>query len=164
MKRLLLLSGLIVLSSPLAARAAERTYSVADFERIRVTGPFRVIVIVDRMTTAKASGTTEALDRVRLDVQGRTLFIRLDRSNFGGADAKGPPAVLTIRAPALREASLAGSGALSLSGMKGLRVALVVEGSGNLTATNVAADRIDVGVVGTGSIVMSGKFLPYKTY
>lgn len=147
---------LFVLSLAAAAHAAERTYSITDFERIRVTGPFRVVVVADRMTTVRGSGTTDALDRVRLDVKGRTLFVRMDRSNFGGSDTKGSPAIITIRAPALREASLAGSGSLSLNGMKGLRVSLVVEGSGTLTATNVAADRLDVGVVGTGSLIMSG--------
>jgi hypothetical protein len=137
--------------------AAERTYSVSDFDRIRVTGPFRVNVIADRMTTVRGSGTTGALDRVRLDVQGRTLIVRMDRSNFAGSDTKDPPAIVTIRAPALREASLAGSGALSLNGMKGLRSSLVVEGSGMLTATNVQADRLDVGVVGTGTVALTGK-------
>ena len=148
---------LCVLALPGVAQAAERTYSISDFDRIRVTGPFRVNVIADRMTMAKGSGTTDALDRVRLDVQGRTLFVRMDRSNFGGTDAKSAPAVITIRAPALREASIAGSGSLSLSGMKGLRVGLVVEGSGTLSATNVQADRLEVGIVGTGTLTMAGK-------
>lgn len=149
--------ALAVFSVPGAAKAAERTYSISDFDRIRVTGPFRVNVIADRMTTVKGSGATDALDRVRLDVQGRTLFVRMDRSNFGGGDAKAPPAVITIRAPALREASIAGSGSLALSGMKGLRVSLVVEGSGTLSAANVQADRLEVGIVGTGTITMAGK-------
>lgn len=139
------------------AEAAERTFSVSDFDRIRVTGPFRVNVIADRMTTVRGSGTTGALDRVRLDVQGRTLMVRMDRSNFAGSDTKDAPAIITIRAPALREASLAGSGTLSLTGMKGLRASLVVEGSGTMTVTNVQADRLDVGVVGTGTVAVTGK-------
>lgn len=143
--------------SALPAAAVERTFSVTDFDRIRVTGPFKVDVTADRLTAVRGTGAAEALDRVRLDVQGRTLFVRLDRSNFGGSDFKGPPATLTIRAPALREASLSGSGTLTLSGMKGLRVSVVVEGSGSLTARNVDADRLDVGVVGTGTIALSGK-------
>lgn len=145
----------IIAATPVAA--AERTYSVADFERIRVVGPFRVNVIADRMTVARGSGSADALDRVRLDVQGRTLFVRMDRSNFSGMDLKGPPATLTIRAPMLREASLAGSGSLSLTGMKGLRVSLVVEGSGTLSADGIKADRLDVGVIGTGTITLVGK-------
>ena len=159
MKRFPLLSGLLILSLPVAAQAAERSYSVTDFERIRVTGPFKVVVLADRVTAVRGSGTADALDRVRLDVQGRTLFIRLDRRNFGGTEPNGPPALITIRAPALREASLAGSGSLSLSGMKGLRVALIVEGSGALTANKVQADRLDMGVIGSGSITTSGKAL-----
>jgi hypothetical protein len=142
---------------PIDAYAADRTFSVPDFQRIRVVGPFRVEVIADRLTTARAKGSADALDRVRLDVQGQTLFVRLDRTNFGGAEDKGPPAVITIRAPALREATLAGSGALSLTGMKGLRVAVVVEGSGSLSAKNIQADRLDVGVVGTGTVTLAGK-------
>ncbi len=157
MTRLVLIALLASLPLPAAADAAERTYSVPDFQRIHVAGPFRVEVIADRMTTARAKGSTDALDRVRLDVQGQTLFVRLDRSNFGGSDDKGPPALITLHAPALREATLAGSGSLSLSGMKGLRVAVVVEGSGSLTAANVQADRMDIGVIGTGRLTLSGK-------
>ncbi len=142
---------------PIEASAAERIFSISDFQRIRVIGPFRVDVIADRLTTVRGKGSNDALDRVRLDVQGQTLFVRLDRTNFGGAEDKGPPAVITIRAPALREASLAGNGALSLTGMKGLRVGVVVEGSGSLSATNVQADRMDIGVVGTGTVTLSGK-------
>ncbi len=145
------------LAVPVDARAAERTFSLADFQRIRVVGPFRVEVIADRLTTARGKGSNDALDRVRLDVQGQTLFVRLDRTNFGGAEDKGPPAVITIRAPALKEATLAGSGSLSLNGMKGLRVAVVVEGSGSLSVTNVQADRMDIGVVGTGTVTLAGK-------
>lgn len=158
MKTAALIATLLVgvaLSPP--AHAAQRTYSVTDFDRIRVTGPFKVEVTTDRLTAIRGTGAAEALNRVRLDVQGRTLFVRLDRSNVGGSDFKGPPATIAIRAPALREASLSGSGTLSLSGMKGLRVGVVVEGSGILTARNVDADRLDVGVIGTGSIALSGK-------
>jgi hypothetical protein len=41
--------------------------------------------------------------------------------------------------------------------MKGLRVAVVVEGSGSLSVTNVQADRMDIGVVGTGTVTLAGK-------
>ena len=92
---LALLAGFAV---PIEASAAERTFSISDFQRIRVIGPFRVDVIADRLTTVRGKGSNDALDRVRLDVQGQTLFVRLDRTNFGGAEDKGPPAVITIRA------------------------------------------------------------------
>ena len=149
-----LLAGFAV---PMEASAADRSFSIPDFQRIRVMGPFRVEVVADRMTTVRAKGSADALDRVRLDVQGQTLLVRLDRANFGGAEDKGAPATLTIRAPALREATLAGSGSLSLTGMKGLRVAVVVEGSGSLSAMGIQADNLDVGVVGTGTVTVAGK-------
>lgn len=157
MKRAHVLIAAIGLLSPAAVAGAERSYSISDFERVRVIGPFRVDIVADRLTTARGKGSAEALNNVRLDVQGRTLFIRADRSGFGSASYKGPPAVISIRSPALREASLAGSGALSLTGMKGLRVSVVLEGSGTVSATNVQADRLDVGVIGTGTIALSGK-------
>ena len=155
MKRAILFC-LAALVAPIAAQAAERTYSISDFERIRVIGPFRVDVVADRMTTARAKGSNDALDRVRLDVQGRTLTIRLDRSGLGSSDLKGPPATVTIKAPALREAALAGSGVLTLSGMKGLRVGVILEGSGQVSASNIQADRLDVAAIGTGTIGLAG--------
>lgn len=157
MNRAALLFAVVPFTLPAGASAAERTFSIADFQRIRVVGPFRVEVVADRLTTARGKGSHDALDRVRLDVQGQTLFVRLDRTNFGGSDSQDPPAVITIRAPALKEATLAGSGSLSLTGMKGLRVAVVVEGSGSLSAKNVQADRMDIGVVGTGTVTLAGK-------
>lgn len=146
---------LVSLAPPLAA--AERGYSVSDFERIRVSGPYRVEVVTDRSTIVKARGSTQALDRVIIDVQGRTLLIRPNRTSWAGGQATDtPPALIFVRAPALREASIAGSGTLSLSGLKGLRVVLGVEGSGTLTANGVAADRLEIGVIGTGRLVTTG--------
>ncbi len=142
-------------AAPLAA--AERGYSVSDFERIRVNGPYRVEVMTDRSTVVKATGSTQALDRVIIEVQGRTLLIRPNRTGWAGAGVMdAPPALIFVRAPALREAFIAGSGALSLTGLKGLRVVLGVEGAGTLTANGVAADRLDIGVIGTGRLIASG--------
>lgn len=140
---------------PLAA--AERGYSVSDFDRIRVSGPYRVEVVTDRSTVVKAKGSAQALDSVTVDVQGRALLIRPNRTGWTGAQsADVPPAIIYVRAPALREATITGSGALTLSGLKGLRVFLGVEGSGTLTANGIAADRLEVGVIGTGRLVAAG--------
>jgi hypothetical protein len=86
-----LLVALAALAAAPAA-AAERTYSVTDFDRIQVEGPFEVVLATGLSSKVRASGSTEALDRLSIGVEGGTLRIRVNRSAWGGAPgaAAGP--------------------------------------------------------------------------
>ena len=79
----------IAVTLALAARAdaATRNFGVSGFDRIRVEGPFKVSLATGVAPFAKASGgSPAALDSVTIDVQGRTLVVRSNRTKYGDVD------------------------------------------------------------------------------
>jgi hypothetical protein len=156
MKRMVAAALMLLAAAP--AAAAERRYSVTDFDRVQVDGPYRVTLVTGRASAALASGSPAALDRVSVDVQGRTLRIRRNRSAWGGypGEAAGV-ATIEIATRELRAASVSGSGSLGVDRVRGLRVDLAVAGNGRLVVAEVDADNLLVGLIGSGSIVLSGR-------
>jgi hypothetical protein len=139
------------------ARAAERTYSITDFERVVVEGPFIVRLTTGRSTTARASGTAEAIDRLSLVVSGQTLRIRQTRLADGrNRSAQAGPVTIELTTRRLHTASLLGPGSFDIDRIEGLRVDISVQGSGRIRATHVEADNLIIGVLGTGTLELSG--------
>jgi hypothetical protein len=148
----------LALAAAAPAVAAERSYSVTDFDRVQVDGPYRVTVVTGRYARASAEGSTAALDRVSVDVQSGTLRVRRNSAAWGGypGDQAGPVTVaLTTRD--LRAAAVVGSGSLDVDRTKGLRVDLSVSGSGRLSVGAVDADNLIVGLLGGGRITLAGR-------
>jgi Putative auto-transporter adhesin, head GIN domain len=154
MMRRCLTAVLLILSS--STQAAERTFSVTDFERIRVIGPFKVTVDAARATTAKASGTPQSLDLVDMRVQNRTLMIQAKQPVSSSAKPAPATIIITTGTP-LIDAQISGPGNLTVNRVKGLKTALSTTGSGSLTATNIDADLLDVKAAGSGQVTLSGK-------
>jgi len=149
------LAALLAASAP--AAAAERRYSVTDFDRVVVEGPYIVSLATGASSAATATGGQAALDRMMIDVSGRTLRIRRSRTYWGGNPGalEGPPVVvLTTRT--LRGARLIGPASLEVSGAEGLRVDFSVEGSGRLRATRLDADTLSLGLAGSGRLEIAG--------
>lgn len=146
---------LALASTPVAA--ADRRYSVTDFDRLVVEGPYVVHLVAGRPSAAAASGTREGLERVSVDVQSGTLRIRRNRSAWGGMPgADAGTVTLTLSTRNLRSARLIGPGSLELDGVRGLSLELVLEGSGRIRATNLAADQLRLGLLGSGAFALGG--------
>ena len=142
-------------ASPLAA--ADRNYSVTDFTRIRVEGPYAVTLKADSAPFARASGSMRALDRVSLRVEGRTLIIRTDRSAWGGAPGEDHgPVTISVGTHGLEQATLSGPGSLSIDRVGGLNFTLSSFGSGALSVGEVNADRLSILAQGAGSTRVAG--------
>jgi hypothetical protein len=140
-----------------AAGAAERRYSLTDFDRIQIEGPYEVTLATGRSSGARATGSPEALERVTVEVQGRTLHIRRNRNGWGGYPGQ---AAGTVRIEAttqnLRAALVSGSGGLAVDSARGLRVDLSVSGSGRLSVAGASIDNLYVGLLGAGRITVAG--------
>jgi hypothetical protein len=140
------------------AAAAERRYSVNDFDRLVIEGPFVVRLVTGRPSSAVATGSPEALERVSVEVQGRTLRVRPNRSAWGGypGAAAGPVAIeLTTRE--LAAASVNGAGSLAIDRVAGLRLDLAVEGTGRIGASALAVDNLVIGMIGSGRMQLGGR-------
>ncbi len=153
----ILLFALLAFASAAPASAAERTYSVTDFDRIIVEGPYVVRLVIGRSTSARASGSREALERLAIDVTGQTLRIRRNRTGErSGNSVQAGPVTVELSARTLRSARLIGPGTLDVDRAEGLRVELAVQGSGRLRATSIAADALSLGLLGSGRIEVAG--------
>lgn len=152
--RLILVAAL--LASP--AAAAERSFSVTSFDRIRVEGPFVVAVTTGKAVSARVSGDDAAIERVSLRVEGRTMLIRPNLSSWGGYPGKsaGAPRIM-LTTPDLSTAILIGSGSLDVDRMKGMRIVLTAEGSGRLAVHQLDADNASLAIAGAGALEASGK-------
>jgi hypothetical protein len=155
MAALATLAAAVALAAP--ASAAERRYSVTDFDRVVIEGPFTVRLATGSTSSALATGSQQALERVSIEVQGRTLRIRPNRSAWGGyPGAATGPVTIDISTRDLRAASVNGAGQLVIDRAGGIRLDLAVEGPGRIIASAVAADTLVIGMIGSGRIQVAG--------
>jgi hypothetical protein len=144
-----------VLAMP--AAAAGRTYPVVDFDRIEVEGPFQVTLATGLSSHVRASGTADALERLSVEVEGRTLRIRTNRSAWGGYPG-GAPGPVRIEASTrdLARATVRGSGSLAIDKARGLRLDLGLSGNGRLSVAALDEDNLVVNLLGSGRIGLGG--------
>jgi hypothetical protein len=149
------LATLLALAAP--AWAVDRRFSVTDFDRVIVEGPYRVHLVTGRPSSAVARGTRQAIDGVSVDVQGQTLRIRRNRNAWGGSRNADPgPLDIELATRNLRSVRLVGPTRVEVQGGSGLNVDFSVEGSGALKVTGVAADNLSLGLLGSGRIEIAG--------
>jgi hypothetical protein len=140
------------------ALAADRNYSVTSFDRIRLDGPYKVQLVTGVAPFARASGSQQALDGVAIDVQGRTLIVRANRSSWGGYPGKQPgPVEISVGTHDLSAAYLNGPGGLSIDKIRGLSFELSIQGSGAVNVAKVDVDQLKVGISGAGSTTLAGR-------
>ena len=156
MHRIMLAALLGLLAAP--ALAADRNFIVTDFDRVQVDGPFEIRLITGRPASARAQGSAHALDQVKIDVEGRQLRVRPNRSAWGGypGDEAGPVAI-TLTTRDLRAVFVRGSGGIDINSVSGLRFDLAVSGSGRITVGKLQADTANVSVIGSGKVTLAGK-------
>lgn len=148
----------VLASVPTPADAATRTFGVSGFDRVRVDGPFKVRLTTGVAPFAAASGgSTAALDTVAIDVQGRTLVVRGNRSSWGGypGEARGPVEI-SIGTHELNAAWVNGSGSLAIDKLRGLSFDLAVQGAGSASVGSAMVDQLKVSIAGTGSASIAG--------
>jgi hypothetical protein len=147
-------SASIAFVSP--AAAATRNFGVESFTKIRVDGPFKVIVSTGVPPFARASGSAAALDRVAVEISGDTLVIR-SQDSWGGYPGSDPgPVEITVGTHDLSNAWLNGAGSIAIDRVKGLSFALSLQGSGAGEIGDVAIDQMSVNVVGSANAKLAG--------
>src|SRR5207253_105380 len=144
----------LTLAAP--AAAATRNFGIDSFDKIRVEGPYAVIVTTGVAPFARASGKPTALDGVQVDVEGHTLIVHPSRSSWGGYPGEGNgPVEITVGTHELTAAWLNGTGGLKIDRVKGLSFQLAVQGSGSASIGRVEVDQLSVGIAGTASATLA---------
>ena len=155
-----LLTALLMLLVPVSAEAADRTYSIGSFDRVRVDGPFQVQLLTGKSPGARASGDTRMIEGLDIRVEGTTLIIRAGINGWGEQPVvgnRGAP-VITVSTLAIRSAMVVGGGRLSVTGpVRGQRIDLSVTGSGAIDAGAIQADQFNASVFGSGSMKLGGR-------
>lgn len=154
------LLGLALIALALPASAADRSYTVTGFDRVRVEGPFDVRVTVGNAgQSAKASGSADVLANLNIEVQGTTLVVRKGSGGWGERGAvSGPAPVITLVTSSLRTVSVIGGGKLAASGaLRGQKLDFQITGAGSIDARGIDSDELSVAVIGTGNVALAGK-------
>ena len=155
-RRLILLTAAAAALSATAAPAATRNFSVTSFDRIRVEGPFDVTLRTGIGSSARADGPdARMLDRVRIELTGRTLIIRRDQNGAPGGSLQGVR--ITLTAPAIVGATLLGTGTLALDKASGARFDAILSGAGTLSVDRVDTDLLTLVIAGTGTTRLAGR-------
>lgn len=140
------------------AAASERNFSVTSFDRIRVDGPYKVKLTTGVAPFAVATGSNEAIDKLSIGVQGRTLIIRSNPGSWGGYPGKATgPVEVAVGTHDLSTAFLNGAGSLAIDRVRGLSFDLAIQGSGSAAIGNADVDQFKIGISGAGSAIVSGK-------
>lgn len=146
----------LALAAP--AQAAERRYTVTDFDRVMVEGPFQVSLATGKASSAVATGDVRAIDQLSIKVEGRVLRVTTSRRGWGGYPGEGPGSVtIALGTHGLRSATVIGSGNLQIDKARAMSFEANVAGSGRLGIGNVEADRLTLGLMGSGRIELAGR-------
>lgn len=154
----------VVATSALAApvTAATRNFAMESFTKVRVEGPYKVMLTTGVPPFARATGSTAGLDRISVEVRGDTLVIQTNPSAWGGYPGEDPgPVEISVGTHDLSSAALTGAGSLAINRVQGLSFALSVQGSGAAQIDDVAADQLQLNLSGTASAKLRGKSLEF---
>jgi hypothetical protein len=141
-------------AAPLAA--AERVFTVANFTSLEVAGPYNVTVTTGRGVNVRATGEQRHLDELRVVASSGKLKIEPKRRNWRSWE-NSKPVNISVSVPALRAASLAGSGELSIDRVRGDRFAGSIAGSGDMAIGSIEARDVDLSVAGSGTMKAAGR-------
>jgi len=151
-----------VLATP--ASAATRNFGISGFDRVRVEGPFKVRLSTGVAPFARASGTADAVDRLAVTVEGRTLVVRTQSAwGPGFPGQKYTPAEVEIGTHDLTSAWLNGAGTLKIDKVKGLSFDVSVQGSGAMGIGRADVDQLKIAVSGTAAAIVAGKAMRLTT-
>ena len=128
----------------------ERDLAVGEFDRLEIGAPFDVDIETGTDTNVHVIGPESALELVRVEVQGGTLFIACD-GNCDGSDVS-----MSITVPALRELRLAGSGDVSVDKVSGEAFDCASSGSGDLSVESVEVQSLKLSASGSGDVAIDG--------
>jgi hypothetical protein len=164
---LVLASALILGACNMAADAQEgpagggqrsqRSFDLAGFDAVSLAGPHDVIVTVGPAHSVRAEGDAETLGRLKIEVQGSSLKIGMERGNWpDGWKRDRPKTTIYVTLPAIRAAAIAGSGDMRVDRVETNRFAGSIAGSGDLRIASLRATDADFSIAGSGGITAAG--------
>ncbi len=132
---------------------AREWVETGEFAGLSALGPDHVRFSTGTQWQVRAEGDPRTLDRLRFVVRQDSLLV----GRRSGDDSKLPAATIHVTAPAIRAATLAGSGTLNVDRLSGSAVSATVAGSGDLTVGTVTTKALTGTVAGSGNLRIAGR-------
>ena len=130
----------------------QRSFTVGNFQRIDLAGPYNVIVRVGEQPSVRAEGDESALQHLQIRVEGDRLRIDVEPGSwtFNGQ------ATVYVTAPTLIAAALAGSGNMQVGPFRSAEFEASVAGSGNLVMERLEGEGARFDIAGSGNVRAAG--------
>ena len=140
-------------SIPDSEGPGERTYQVAEFERVSSTGPQDLEIRFGEVSAVRAEG---AVGRLEVLVEDGELIVR-PREGAGWDWPGFNATTVYVTVPRLTRVSLNGSGDISIDQVQGDRFAGVIEGwGGNIDIDGLEVEEAEFTINGPGDIAAAG--------
>ena len=141
-----------------SGKMVQRDYQLAGFDAVGLAGSPDVIVMVGGPHSVRAEGDSEVLERLEIKVEDGTLKIgnknRKGWSMNWGHDR--PKTRIFVTMPAIRSASVAGSGDVKIDRVQGERFNASVAGSGDIEIAQMQVGDAKFSIAGSGGIKAAG--------
>ncbi len=142
---------------PGSSAVTQRAYPLRGFTSISLAGPHDVVVAVGPAHSVRAEGPSDVLDRLKIEVDRRTLEIGMHKGSWrSDFNANRPKTIIHVTMPALEAASIAGSGNMRIDKVEGGRFAASIGGSGDLDIRSLRVGEASFSVAGSGAIRAAG--------
>jgi hypothetical protein len=141
----------------LSGESGARDFALADFDKVNLRGPDDVTVRVGPAFSVRAEGDTGELERLKIEVVGGELRIGRESDDDWFSWGHDSDAVrVTVTMPAIRGASIAGSGNMNVDRAAAESFEAAIAGSGTLTLAAVEAQRVAFDIAGSGDVSAAG--------
>ena len=129
--------------------------TTASFSKVNTVGPDNVVFVTGDTFSIKAEGDAATMKKLRYSVKDGVIIIGRSKGSWLSSDGDG--VTVTITAPTLTEAALAGSGNFTADKMTGDELNLAIAGSGDASVAAVTGKKLESKIAGSGNVVLSGK-------
>lgn len=139
----------------LSGEQGERSFALADFDGVSLRGSDNIEATTGGEFSVRAVGDQAMLDELEIDVHDGSLRVKRKNGGWFGSGTDGN-ATIYVTMPALKGASVAGSGDMRVDRAEADNLELSLAGSGNLTVGQVRATTLDIDIAGSGDVTAAG--------
>lgn len=129
--------------------------TTGSFTKIEAVGPDNIVFVTGDAFSIKAVGDADEIAKLRYAMDNGTIIIGREKGQWWGSDSNS--VTITVTAPVLAAASLAGSGDFTADKMAGDEVSVELAGSGNAKVGEVLAKKLEGEIAGSGDVSLAGK-------
>lgn len=156
MRRSLFLLAIALPALTLPVEAAQRRVLLADFDRFEIDGAYDVEVATGRLAPAIVSGTSQAIERVRVELRGRTLVIRPVAGQSRSTMSAGP-VLIRVSTGKVRSVAASGAARVSVESMTAPKTDISLGGAVLFNVGQLKTDDLTLSFEGSGQAKVTGR-------